>query len=60
MGDQKRSIEENEELKEISRLYGDRTKTPKEEWIKYEGPEAFYELIMEAKKKKGLKFKDEK
>ena len=51
---------DKKESKEISDLYGHRIETPKEEWIKYEGPEALYELIMDAKKKKGLKFKDEK
>jgi hypothetical protein len=36
-----------------------RVNTPKEEFIKYEGSEKFWELIMEDKKKNGWKFKDE-
>jgi hypothetical protein len=36
-----------------------RVNTPKEEFIKYEGAEKFWELIMEDKKKNGWKFKDE-
>ena len=50
----------NEENKEIEEKYGERAKTPFSEYIKYESPVQFYELIMKDKKEKGWKFKDEK
>jgi len=49
-----------DEDKEWAEKYKYRLNTPLEEFIKYEGREQFWELIMEKKKEKGLKFKDEK
>jgi hypothetical protein len=48
------------EENELYEKYKDRLETPKEKWIKYEGPEQLWEMIMEDKKKNGWKFKDEK
>lgn len=50
----------NKELKEISEKYEERAKDPKSAFIKYEGPEQLYDLIMKHKKEQGWKFKDEK
>lgn len=50
----------DEENKEIEEKYGERAKAPLSEYIKYESPEQFYELIMKHKNEKGWKFKDEK
>lgn len=49
----------NEENTEIEKEYGERAKTLLSEYIKYEGPEQFYEPIMINKKDKVLRFKDE-
>jgi len=49
-----------DEDKEWAEKYKDRLNTPLEKFIKYEGCEKFWELLMEKKKEKGLKFKDEK
>lgn len=49
----------NKELKEISEKYGERAKAPQSEFIKYESPEQFLDLILKNKKEKGWKFKDE-
>lgn len=53
-------LEMNQEEKEIYEEYKDRINAPQEEFIKYEGPEQLLKLVMEDKKKKGWKFKDEK
>ncbi len=49
-----------DEDKEWAEKYKHRLNTPKEKWIKYEGPEKLWEMLMEKKKEKGLKIKDEK
>ncbi|MGP1910664.1 hypothetical protein ACTSEZ_21235 [Metabacillus sp. JX24] len=49
----------DEENKEIEEKYAERAKTPLNEYIKYEGPEQLWDLIMKNKKEKGWKFKDE-
>ena len=53
-------MRQKEEEKEIYEQIKDRLDTPKEEFIKYESPEQFLQLVMEDKKKKGWKFKGEK
>jgi hypothetical protein len=50
----------DEENKEIEKKYGERAKAPLHEYIKYESPEQFWDLIMQHKKENGWKFKDEK
>lgn len=57
--EQEKMRQEAEE-KEIYEQIKDRLDTPKDAFIKYESHEQFFELIMEDKKKKGWKFKDEK
>lgn len=49
----------DEEHKEIEEKYGERAKAPQSEFIKYESPEQFLDLILKNKKEKGWKFKDE-
>ncbi|HFK1691042.1 hypothetical protein P4T43_19480 [Bacillus paranthracis] len=50
----------NKELREISKKYRERAKDPKSAFIKYEGPEQLYDLIMKHKKEQKWKFKDKK
>ncbi|WP_155922254.1 hypothetical protein [Bacillus sp. EB01] len=53
-------MNQSKEEKELFDKCKDRLNTPKEEWMKYEGPEQLKNLIMEDKKKRGWKFKGEK
>ncbi|MBJ8108952.1 hypothetical protein JDS99_04645 [Bacillus cereus group sp. N6] len=50
----------DEEHKELEEKYGERAKAPQSEFIKYEGPQQLYDLLMKDKKEKGWKFKNEK
>ncbi len=55
----KRHLKSFIEQKEISEKYAERANTPKSEFIKSDTPEQLFDLIMQNKKEKGWKFKDE-
>ncbi|ARO21325.1 hypothetical protein OB985_05340 [Bacillus cereus] len=55
----KRHLKSFIEQKEISEKYAERANTPKSEFIKSNNPEQLFDLIMQNKKEKGWKFKDE-